>query len=155
FEADNSTAATGTLVIEGGSAQSVNFAIGQGGNGSVTIDGTQVGFSGVQSVVDGIQAANLDIALADGGQTWSLGDGAQAGELMLQSSAGAQMTFADPSGSLIIDSRAAGANAGDTLQLGNIDLPATAAFTVLGRPSDTVNVTGNIRLGGQNLTISA
>jgi hypothetical protein len=155
FEASTATAAVDTLVIEGGSAQTVNVTMGPAGSGSVAIDGTVVSFAGVQSVVDTLDATTLDVALADGGQTWSLGDGPQPGALMLASSGGTQMTLDDPTGALVIDASAAGTNPGDTLQIGDVVLSSGAAFSVLGRASDTVNVTGDVQVGSGGVVISS
>src|SRR5262249_52418006 len=138
-----------------GSAQTVNVTMGSAGSGSVTIDGTVVTFSGVQSVVDTLDTSTLDVALADGNQTWSLGDGPLPVSLMLQSSGGPQITLAARTGACVIDPRAAVENPGDTLQIGDVELPTGAAFSVLGDASDTVNVTGDVQVGPGGVLISS
>ena len=111
FHSGNS-AAVDTLVFEGGCAQTVNLVLGQAGSGSVTVDGAQVSFSGVKSVVDLVSAATATIDFNEGGSTWSVGDAPQADQLRMQSSAGTDLTLADPLSTLSIDFRGAGSAPG-------------------------------------------
>ena len=154
FESGNA-AALDTLVVDGGSAQSVNLAIGAGGNGALAIDGGQVRFSGVVSVVDMLAATTTDVALAEGGQNWSVGDGPQPGQLRLESSNGTQLTLADSQTSLIIDTRLAGTLPGDKIQVGDLNVSTSSLVSIFGRQSDTVDVTGNVQLGQGSLAIDA
>ncbi|HLJ12005.1 MAG TPA: hypothetical protein VKU82_12490, partial [Planctomycetaceae bacterium] len=144
-----------SLIIEGGSAQSVNFTLAAGGDGTVAIDGATISYSGVPNVVDRLNAVTTDIALVDGGRNDTLANAPQPGLLVFGASDGTQVTFADPTGALVIDTQVASNAAADTLQLGNLDLRSSGQVSVLARSADTVIVTGGVEVGHGSLLISA
>lgn len=143
------------LVITGGTTTSVTHTLTNANDGSVTLAGTLAGtisYTGLEPITDNLSATDRVFTFNGGTETIALTDAAGA-NMMIDSTLGESVTFANPSSSLTIN-----AGTGDdavTISSVDTDGPFNAALTVNGGSGDdTINLNADITFAGnKNLDV--
>ncbi|HTN77907.1 MAG TPA: LamG-like jellyroll fold domain-containing protein, partial [Pirellulaceae bacterium] len=154
YNGNGQTATPGdTLIVNGGSATNVVYRFINDHDGSVSVDGKLINYTGLEPITSNITATNVDLFYSDNAETITV-TSAGVGQTMVDSTQGEAVTFINPTGRLQIH---AGNVASDTIQVNGIGSGFSASLLLNGGGgSDTVTFGGAaaISLGG-NLTVSA
>jgi autotransporter-associated beta strand protein len=106
-----------TLVISGGSASTINYSFVNNSDGSVSIDGNVITYTGLEPITDNMLAANRIFTFTGGAETIAVTDvGGADGVTRIDSSLGEFVDFTVPTASLTIIT-----NGGDTATLSSFD----------------------------------
>jgi fibronectin-binding autotransporter adhesin len=119
-------------------------------DGSVTVDGTTITYTGLEPIVDNLDAANRVFTFTGANETISLtASGAQS---QLDSTLGESVVFSHPTTSLTINST----NGTDTINLTSIGSAFSANVTVNSNSTSTVNFDSTVlNVGAGNFAVDA
>ncbi len=119
-------------------------------DGSVTVDGTTITYTGLEPIVDNLDAANRVFTFTGANETISLtASGAQS---QLDSTLGESVVFSHPTTSLTINST----NGTDTVNLTSIGSAFSANVTVNSNSTSTVNFDSTVlNVGAGNFAVDA
>ena len=145
---DGGAAGFDTLVLDGGSFETVSFIALGAGSGEVWRDADAIRYSGLEPIVDNTDSANRVISLTNDADTDATLSAASATELALTGSTFASITFPVPTQSLTID----GLAGTDVVTIESIDL-GSANLVVLAE-SIFVSSGAEVKTDG-NVTLTA
>lgn len=143
-----------SLEILGGVATSVEHRFIDESSGSVLYDGNStatISYTGLEPVLDTIDATNRSFTFTGGIETITLSDDAVADDdrSLINSTLGESVTFLHPTGTLTVNTEAGNS---DTVNLDALDARFDAHLTVTPDPGDTINV-GTVDLGSGDLNL--
>ncbi|TWT83296.1 Dockerin type I repeat protein [Planctomycetes bacterium CA13] len=142
YAGGNQTSSPGdVLVLVGGTTTSVEHTFVDESSGSValafTASSADVTYSGLEPVIDNLNAADRVFTFTGGAETITLSDDALVGFSRIDSTLGEVVTFANPTNSLTVN---AGTGA-DTFNLVGVDPTMVASVTINGDDgNDDINV---------------
>ena len=149
-----------TLVLSSGTVASVTHSFTNANDGSVTVDGPAIAYTGLEPITDNLDATTRVFTFTGGAETIDLDDDAVANDNVstIDSTLGESVTFTNPTDSLTVN---AGSGA-DTINLNDLDALFTASLTVNGDAlADTVNLidlpgtVSALTLNAESIDISA
>ncbi|MDB5384865.1 MAG: hypothetical protein JWM11_511 [Planctomycetaceae bacterium] len=152
FNGGNPTTGTGDqLLIVGGTATDTTFGFVNTQDGSVSLDGAVVNYTGVESVASTVTSTNVTLNYSTSAETITVIDSGTAGQTKVTSTAGESTTFANPTGTLTIN---AGVTGDDVVTVNGFGSGFAGALTIDGQSgNDTVNWATTQTVG--SLSISA
>ncbi|NQU21563.1 MAG: hypothetical protein HQ567_09785, partial [Candidatus Nealsonbacteria bacterium] len=114
-------------------------------------------YSGVEFVNDHSGAQTLHFQLNAGAETVTISDDGNAddGESIIRSSRGTSVSFGAAVTSLTVDARGAEDSGNDVIRVDGLDSQCAADVTLLGDGGDEIRFSGDVDLGGGNLTAAA
>ncbi|MBS0261452.1 MAG: hypothetical protein JSS02_05800, partial [Planctomycetes bacterium] len=143
------------LILRGGSAAEVSLVESSGHSGFLTVDGSEIQFSGFQSIQDALTTNNLFVAPTGSGHSLTLGAGLSDGYGQIQISSGLQFDFLSPTQALTIDVAGGDNQFSDTILVGNFQDWTSAALSFQGSVNDRVDINGQLGLEQGSLFVSA
>ncbi|QDT27885.1 hypothetical protein Enr10x_32210 [Gimesia panareensis] len=143
-----------SLEILRGVATSVEHRFIDESSGSILYDGNStatISYTGLEPVLDMIDATNRSFTFTGGIESITLSDDAVADDdrSLIDSTLGESVTFLHPTGTLTINTEAGNT---DTVNLNALDSSFDAHLTVTPDPGDTINV-GTVDLGSGDLNL--
>ncbi len=131
------------LVITGGSATTVTYNFTNASDGSVSVDGSTIGYTGLEPVIDNMAAANRVFTFTGGAEMIELTDATGANNT-IDSTLGESVTFANPTASLTINA----GTGNDMVNITSVDALFDAALTINGdADADIVTLNTALNLG--------
>lgn len=144
------------LTIEGGTANLVNHQFLNASDGNVDIDGFVIAYTGLEPIVDNVDAVDRGFEFLAGMETISLFDSGTAGVSVITSSAGESVEFLNPSNSMRIETATLAAMPGlNDISISDVGANFDADLNIIAGVADTVSFTGTLDLGSGNLVTFA
>lgn len=150
----NAGGGTDSIVLMGGTTTAVTHSDTNNLDGSVALAGAVSGtinYTGTEALTDGVIAVNRVFTFNGGLESISITDGtANDGKFLIDSSLGAAVSAASPTGMLTINAGAGN----DVIDVTGFDANFSAGLTVNGGlGNDTVTILSNINLGSNSLDV--
>ncbi|MCO6459575.1 MAG: VCBS repeat-containing protein, partial [Pirellulaceae bacterium] len=136
------------LVLTGGSATTITHTFVNGSDGSASIDGSTISYTGLEPVTDNMSATHRVFTFTGGGETITVTDGIAAdGMTMIDSTLGESVYFTNPTASLTINA----GTGNDTVTITSVDAGYDASLTINGGTGDdTIHLNADITFAAGN-----
>lgn len=124
------------LTLSGGTFTTITHAATNANDGSINVDGTTVGYTGLEPVFDNLSATNRVFTFNGGAETITLGDDAGAGNglSLIDSDLSESITFTNPSTALTVN----GGTGIDAINVNALDSGFNATVTINGDAANDV-----------------
>ncbi|MGV3609298.1 MAG: beta strand repeat-containing protein, partial [Planctomycetaceae bacterium] len=125
--------------IGGGSFANITHNFSNANDGSVNIDGTVVAYTGLDPVIDNLNAATRSFIFNGGAETITLADSGTPGQTLISSTLGESVTFVNPTSSLTVNP----GSGSDTVNVTGLGSGFVADLNILGAVSGGLSELGN------------
>ncbi|NQV33586.1 MAG: endo-1,4-beta-xylanase, partial [Phycisphaeraceae bacterium] len=140
-----------SLVLTGGALTDTTYTFSNENDGSVSVDGSVITYTGLEPISSTITATNVTLNYSSASETIIISDSGVAGQTSVDSTVGETVAFNNPTGSLTIN--AGGGD--DTINITSIAASYSAHVNINGQTgSDTLNINGEVSLDSKVLTVT-
>jgi Ca2+-binding RTX toxin-like protein len=142
------------IELVAGTATDVDYIFVNNSDGSIDIDGQTITYTGLEPIIDNLDAANRSFSYTGGAETITLSDDATPGDgiSMIDSTLGEVVMFVHPTATLTIDA----GDGNDTVDLAGLDSTFAGSITVNGgADTDAVTVSGDTDANGGTISVGA
>ena len=134
-----------TLAIQGGPTQSVIYTIDPGGSSSINVDGAVINLTASMAIQDALQATTREFSIEGGDARVRLSNTAQGVYSLTETTRSTNITFTDPTESLLIDVDGYAGDQSDSIEIAAFE-SAQAGLRISADASDLVRILGTVRL---------
>ncbi|MEZ6132264.1 MAG: hypothetical protein R3C59_26685 [Planctomycetaceae bacterium] len=141
-----------SVVLTNGTAATIEHTFQNANDGSVSIDGSLITYTGLEPVVDNLNAADRIFTFTGGAETIDLSDDAIPGDgfSLIDSTLGESVAFLNPTGSLTINA----GTGSDVINLVSIDTATTIPALIVNGDDDDDTINGNAIAAGTFTTVT-
>jgi len=140
------------IELVAGTVTDVDYIFVNNSDGSIAVDAQTITYTGLEPIIDNLDATNRSFSYTGGAETITLSDDGMPGDgvSMIDSTLGEVVMFVHPTSSLTIDA----GDGDDTVDLAGLDSTFAGSITVNGgADSDTVSVSGDINANGGTISV--